>query len=333
MYSVSGNTWTKGNILSEHTQLVADLDWGPRTGQLLSASHDRNAFVWKNNGDVWEPVLVVLRLKCAALCARWSPSEGKFAIGSGAKTVCVCYYEPENNWWVSKHIRKKHNSSVVSVAWHPNNLFLATTSSDMRCRVFSAFIKGVDSDSSPLEGVDKFGDEILDLDLASGWAHSVSFSPSGSQLAYVSHDSSLHYVRGLAATATGMKSGSSTTLRFSEVPYCCIAWLSETSFVAAGYDCSPVVFEADASGNYVPVKLLKAKGAGSGAAAGNKSSQFSSAFDKFRAQAERGLQELSVSDTRDPIGPHKNIITTVQVCGPGKISTSGLDGQVVVWNL
>jgi hypothetical protein len=24
--------------------------------------------------------------------------ENKFAVGSGAKTVCVCYYEQENNW-------------------------------------------------------------------------------------------------------------------------------------------------------------------------------------------------------------------------------------------
>lgn len=25
-------------------------------------------------------------------------AENKFAVGSGAKTVCVCYYEQENNW-------------------------------------------------------------------------------------------------------------------------------------------------------------------------------------------------------------------------------------------
>lgn len=27
--------------------------------------------------------------------------ENKFAVGSGAKTVCICYYEQENNWSVS----------------------------------------------------------------------------------------------------------------------------------------------------------------------------------------------------------------------------------------
>ncbi|KAL4582137.1 hypothetical protein LXL04_006678 [Taraxacum kok-saghyz] len=56
-----------------------------------------------------------------------SISGNKFAVGSGAKTVCICYYEQENNWWVSKLIRKKHDSSVTSVAWHPNNAFNMNT--------------------------------------------------------------------------------------------------------------------------------------------------------------------------------------------------------------
>ncbi|XP_057994196.1 actin-related protein 2/3 complex subunit 1B isoform X12 [Hevea brasiliensis] len=76
--------------------------------------------------------------------------ENKFAVGSGAKTVSVCiyYYEQDNNWWVSKLIRKRHDSSVTSVAWHPNNIFLTTTSTDGKCRVLSTFIKGVDTRDS-----------------------------------------------------------------------------------------------------------------------------------------------------------------------------------------
>jgi hypothetical protein len=29
-----------------------------------------------------------------------SCAENKFAVGSGAKTVCVCYYEEDNNWYL-----------------------------------------------------------------------------------------------------------------------------------------------------------------------------------------------------------------------------------------
>jgi len=28
-------------------------------------------------------------------------AENKFAVGSGAKSVCVCYYEQENNWYLT----------------------------------------------------------------------------------------------------------------------------------------------------------------------------------------------------------------------------------------
>ena len=78
----------------------------------------------------------------AALCVRWSACGRKFAIGSGDKTVCVCYYESENKWWASKLIRKKHQSSVTSVAWHPSGALLATASTDMHCRVFNASTAG-----------------------------------------------------------------------------------------------------------------------------------------------------------------------------------------------
>lgn len=29
-----------------------------------------------------------------------SYAENKFAVGSSAKTVCVCYYEEDNNWYL-----------------------------------------------------------------------------------------------------------------------------------------------------------------------------------------------------------------------------------------
>ena len=72
-------------------------------------------------------------------------TENKFAVASGSRAVCVCYYEAENDWWVSKQVRRKHSSSVTSLAWGPDNVLLATTSTDGKCRVFSAFVKGVDS--------------------------------------------------------------------------------------------------------------------------------------------------------------------------------------------
>lgn len=60
--------------------------------------------------------------------------ENKFAVGSGAKLISVCYYEKENDWWVSKHIRKPLKSSVTSLDWHPNNVLLACGSCDFKVK-------------------------------------------------------------------------------------------------------------------------------------------------------------------------------------------------------
>lgn len=86
----------------------------------------------------------MLRINRAATCVRWSPNEDKFAVGSGAKLISVCYFEEKNDWWVSKHIKKPIRSTVTSIDWHPNNILLACGSTDFRARIFSAYMRNVD---------------------------------------------------------------------------------------------------------------------------------------------------------------------------------------------
>ncbi|XP_022632120.1 actin-related protein 2/3 complex subunit 1A isoform X4 [Vigna radiata var. radiata] len=156
IYRLVEDKWEKVYVLQKHDQVISSMDWSARSNRIVTASHDRNSckpcvlcrYVWNLEASEWVPTLVILRLNRAALCVQWSPKENKFAVGSGAKTTCICYYEQDNNWWVSKLIRKKHNSSVTSVSWHPDNVLLATTSTDGKCRVFSTFIKGVDAKDS-----------------------------------------------------------------------------------------------------------------------------------------------------------------------------------------
>ncbi len=168
--------WQRTAVLSEHDQLVSGLDWS-RSDQLVSCSHDRNAYVWTCTDGHWRPEMVssvgrawlactvglrarivlcslwmatsalpvagqvVTRLELAALCVRWSPCGRKFAIGA-AKTVCVAYRDGDKGWWVAKLMRRCHSSSVMAVAWHPSGALLATASSDGRCRVFIARVAG-----------------------------------------------------------------------------------------------------------------------------------------------------------------------------------------------
>lgn len=70
--------------------------------------------------------------------------EKKFAVGSGAQLISVCYFEIENDWWVSKHIKKPIRSTVTALDWHPNNMVLATGTADFRVRLFNVHMKEVD---------------------------------------------------------------------------------------------------------------------------------------------------------------------------------------------
>jgi WD40 repeat protein len=62
----------------------------------------------------------------------YSLSENKFAVGSGARLISVCYFESENDWWVSKHIKKPIHSTITSIDWHPNNVLLVAGSADFK---------------------------------------------------------------------------------------------------------------------------------------------------------------------------------------------------------
>src|SRR5690606_35349611 len=112
--------------------------------------------------------------------------EKKLAVGSGARAIAICYFEDENDWWVSRHIKKPIRSTVVSVAWHPNSVVLAAGSTDSYARVFSSFIKGVDARPAPTVWGERipFATECgIFTNNAGGWVHTVGFSPSGDVLA------------------------------------------------------------------------------------------------------------------------------------------------------
>lgn len=239
--------WSRGQTLSRHDLRVTSIDWAPQSNRIVTCAADRNAYVWTlgseepgTNATVWTPTLVLLRINRAATCVRWSPSENKFAVGSGAKLVSVCYFEEDHNWWVSKHIKKPIKSTVTSVDWHPNNCLLACGSTDFRTRVFSAYIKEVDSPPEPTPWGDKtasFGSLVAELSASGiGWVHSVCFSGDGTRLAWVGHDSSI-------CVADAQQGQAIKFVRTQYLPFLSCLWISPTRLLVSGYDCSPMVYE------------------------------------------------------------------------------------------
>lgn len=329
IYKSIQDKWEKLYVLQKHDQIVSAIDWSARSNKIVTVSHDRNSYVWNFEVTEWVPTLVILRLNRAALCVQWSPRENKFAVGSGAKTVCICYYEQENNWWVSKLIRKRHESSVTSVAWHPNNVLIATTSTDGKCRVFSTFIKGVDTrDSGTGSAADsKFGEQIIQLDLSLSWAFGVKWSPSGNTLAYVGHNSMIYFVDEVGPAP------SAQTVAFRDLPLRDVLFVSERMVIGVGFDCNPMIFAADEGGLWSFIRFLGERKSISSAAEYGR--QLSGAFGRLYGQSKHGSSnDLDSLKTKG----HNNLINcivplTKEESRHARFSTSGLDGKVIVWDL
>lgn len=341
VYTKQGKGWQVTDTLSEHDRTITSIDWAPITNRIVTASQDRNAYVWSQSLDpdtgrmVWKPTLVLLRINRAATFVRWSPNEDKFAVASGARTIAICSFDPENNWWVARHLKKPIRSTVLSVDWHPNNVLLAAGSADTKARVFSAYIKDVDKRPAPTVWGEKLPFNTVCGEYASpagGWVHAVSFSPSGDTLAFASHDSSITIVYPGGPTIH--------TIRLQSLPFVTLTWTAEDTLVAAGYDCNPVVYSGGLDGWSLAGTLDDTVGATKtgGTRTGTVGRLNTAAFNAFRNADTRGHTSETVTDT-ELHTIHQNTITSVRPYEKGvdgtvaRVSTSGVDGKLVIWNV
>jgi len=273
--------------------------------------------------------LVLLRINRAATHVRWSPREDKFAVASGDRAIAICSFDPENNWWVSKLLKKPIRSTVLAVDWHPNNVLLAAGSADMKARVLSAFIKEIDE--RPAAGVwgSKLPFNTICAEFTSpagGWVHAVAFSPSGDVLAFTSHDSSI---------SVAYPGGPVHNIRMPTLPLVTLTWTSEDSIIAAGHDCQPLVFSGSEAGWQEIGTLDDGSHAGSKAAPGPAGRLKAGAFATFHNADSRGQSSITSADTKLHT-IHQNTITSVRPYegAPGqvtKVSTTGVDGKLVIW--
>ena len=241
--------------------------------------------------------------------------------------IAVCYFEEENDWWVSKHIKKPIRSTVTTVAWHPNSVLLAAGSTDAHARVFSSFIKGVDA--RPEAGV--WGERLPFntvcgeyLNNSAGWVHAVSFSPNGDALAFAAHDSSITvvYPNGADQPPRAIVSVSTQLL-----PFMSLIWNGESEIIAAGYDCEAYRFKGS-EGGWQLTGSLESKGRpGLGAA------REESAFNMFKAMDLKG----NTKDDTQLKTVHQNTISTIRVYessgGAVRKFSSKLLSQCRTWDL
>ncbi|CAK7209650.1 ARP2/3 actin-organizing complex subunit Sop2 [Sporothrix bragantina] len=329
LYGRVGSAFKLKDELKGHDKTVTSVDIAPNSGRIVTCSQDRNALVWEPSPQGYKPTLVLLRINRAATVARWSPSEEKFAVGSGDRVIAVCYFEQENDWWVSKHLRKPIRSTITSVAWHPNSVLLAAGSTDAHARVFSSFLKGTDERPAPSAWGERLPFNTVCgeyLNNAAGWVHSVAFSPSGDALAFAAHDSSITVVY---PSAPDQPPKAVLSIPTQLLPFSSIFWNGETEIIAAGYDCEAFRFQGG-EGGWSLVGTLEAKGSGGRPGAGDREE---SALNMFR---QMDLMGRTKNDTQLKT-IHQNTINTIRPFESSgdrvtKFSSSGVDGRVIVWH-
>jgi actin related protein 2/3 complex, subunit 1A/1B len=332
--STDAAQWKLVHTLSEHDSFVSGIDWSV-DNMIVTCGHDRNAYVWNWEGasKTWKPSLVILRISRAATQVKWSPSGKKFAVASGAKLVPVCHYEPDNNWWVSNLI-KKHKSTVLSLAWHPNSKFLLTGSCDFKARIFSAFLQEVEEDVDAAKwGAifpqhNQFGECLWEFDQSSGWVESVAFSPSGTSLAWTSHDSSISFANISSSTPVV------STVNHPFLPFVDIGFLGDNTVVAAGYNHNAYVFANSGEWAYVD-KIDKEDSSKEKKVA----TGFQKNIGKFQDSTSKGIAVGNEAGDLSLKTVHQNAIMQITPLyakgakSAKEICTTGIDGRIQFWDL
>jgi len=340
LYNTNGDTadpkkWTQTQVVTEHGGVVSGIDWCAETNQIVTAGHDRNAYVWKydESEKAWKPTLVILRINRAATCVKWSPKGDKFAVGSGAKCVPVCHFEPKQNWWISKMI-KKHKSTVCDLDWSPNQKFLVTGGCDFKARIFSAFIDGLDSaDADPLSDIfgaksNEFGECLAEFDDAKAWVQAVSWAPCGTRIAFAGHGSTLTFVH-LAAGGNAVQ-----TINQQCLPTSKIFFANDSSLVAIGFDHNPTVYGFGGSDTAPEWTVGKKLDSEEGEKKDTKVSAASAARNMFQQADSKGVKSGDKLEEKPINTIHKNNIMDFQFrTGESKFTTSAIDGRIVHWTL
>lgn len=339
--------------LISHDRTVTAVDISIH-GRIVTCSQDRNAYVWEplSNGT-YKPTLVLLRINRAATSVAWAPNGYKFAVGSSARIIAVCYYEQENNWWVSKHIKKPIRSTINCVSWHQNGVLLAAGGTDGILRVFSGFIKGLDKKevvaNSPWGTKFPFG-SLLKEWYHGAYIHDVQWRSSLEQIAFVTHNGSLNVV-----DSQNMYASVEAPEGF---PYRSLVWVNDQSILCAGYNAHPCLYQSQ-GGNWVFTKSYD-KAANTSSVFGAKKApptvphkpKITLGADGQPAEVEeehasgisalRKFKELdlkgTVSRAATEKGAHDNTIVDLSAFyeangNVSQVSSCGLDGEIVIYNL
>jgi len=318
IYKLGAKKYEVLYTLEKHKHRVTGVDWNLKTNQIVSCSEDRNAYVWTFDKKQWNQTLVVLRVNRAALCVKWSPNGKKFAVGTSAKTIMVCNYDAEHDFWVSKSI-KKSKSAILALHWHKSSLYLAAGGADHKVRVYNAKLDMDEDVQDNLFKKSKFSSVVADCS-SLGYVNDVVWNPNGQSLAFCSQSSQLTLVSFLGSGEFEVQ-----TRQLNTLPLNSIQWVDDTTLVGAGHDKILYSFTINKN-SFSPAKKID-----SGKKAAKKKVGVSAAFAKFQNLSAKGQSENKSSKSSTM---HKFAVNNVALHPDGGVSTvSRGDRALVTWKV
>lgn len=241
--------WKLKQILKEHFSLVTALDWHPKTNLLLSCSSDRGIIVWKEDkSQKYMPQLCNIKELKANTDASWSPRGDKFVVGAASGMVFVGTYNDAVGLWIAvsqTDSKSLHDSPVTCVRFDPlAGRVVVSASTDGVVYVTSSYLEDLDGNGAG-EGVwGKVVDtEVLFKLKCSEWVNTVSFSPSGSCIAFATHDSIMHFFDITEKNALERSKPSGEKFSYKGAPLLTGCFISEDAYVGSGYDKTPILFQ------------------------------------------------------------------------------------------
>uniref|UniRef100_A0A6B2L9V1 Arp2/3 complex 41 kDa subunit n=1 Tax=Arcella intermedia TaxID=1963864 RepID=A0A6B2L9V1_9EUKA len=295
-YETDPTTFRLLHRLKGHSNPITSLEWSKKHGHIVTTSTDSTAMSWTYDAHQrgWSPRLILLRSRCSD-SVHFSPLENKIGI-AGTKSADV-YYE-ENGFWFAKPARRGINAKVNCLCWHPDNILMGVGSMDKLVCVYSVLMywekRYVKANGSHYSST-PFGQLLFSLQVNAG-VNAISWSPSGKYLCWFTRDSMAYL----------MEWGNRQihVLHCSYLPFRDCLWVNEEECVAVGYSNEPVLF-----------CFLEGRWQVKGSLDNKKNS-------REYVEVEGELPTY-----------HQNCITSIQLKNAKTLSTSGDDGNLVLWNL
>ncbi|KAK8796619.1 hypothetical protein WA588_000912 [Blastocystis sp. NMH] len=345
-HSSNFENWKLIHTLSGHDLPVTALDWDPNYNRILSCSEDCNAYVWNYEDGKWIPTLVVLKIKRAALCCKWSPNGKAFAVGSSERKLRICTFNADQNLWVHPSglrvkqeqeeeggdstpvVANKTRGSIFCVCWDRTGQLLCRGSLDGSMSIVSTYYDPSEPiRECPFDVASKelfgfvFGDKC-------GVVEDIAVSQNNQVIAYTDRNSDVHFLefKGHAM--------SKQTVHCPTLPFTCLLFITDTILAAGGFDNNLHILVKKSEWEYVGVADTSSSTSSLG-----MSSSFQQRIRMLQSNAN--VSDVNATNSRTNTtsnGPHKNAIQQLQpwketptMCA--EITSCGLDGRLVFWNM